>query len=108
MQRVAFVGCFRMHGTHIDSIDDLQSRGIECREQLRSSPQAKMLGEIRQDQPALAAWRKVCAQPVEESTQHAAFKIVDSMLDGRAWPRGNPRRIAHHQWGTVSYTHLTL
>ena len=60
-----------------------------------------MLREVRKDQPALAPRLQVRGQRAQEPTQHATLGVVDPALDGRARPRGNPRRVANHERGPI-------
>jgi methionyl-tRNA synthetase len=74
-----------------------QAGPINHCQQFLARTQAEMLGEVRQDQPALAAWFQMRRQPAEKTAQHPAVRIVDRMFDRRTRPRRQPRRIAHYQ-----------
>ena len=56
-----------------------------------------MLGEVGNNQPALAARRQMRRQPAEETTQHARIRVIDGELDRRTRLRRHPRRVAHDQ-----------
>ena len=97
MKRIRFVSRPRMSRRHIVSAQHAQSRSLELFEQLRAGPQAEMLRQVGKDQPPLTARLQMRWQPAQESAQHPAFGIVDSVLHGRARPRGNPGRVADHE-----------
>ena len=97
MKRIRFVSGSRMSRRHIVSAQDAQSRSLELFEQLRAGPQAQMLRQVGKDQPPLTARLQMLWQLRQESAQHSAFGIVDSVFHGRARPRGNPWRVADHE-----------
>lgn len=81
MQRVSFVVRAGMFWAYIASIQDSQPCGVKCGEQLGTSSQAQVLGEIRQDQPPFASWLQVRGQRSQEPEQHLAVRIIDPALD---------------------------
>nr|WP_293258232.1 hypothetical protein [Nannocystis sp.] len=97
MERVAGVGGAGMLRANIVASDDLQTRGREHRQQLGPRAQAQVLGDIRQDQPALPIGGQVVGEPGEKTSQHAALGIIDRALDRRAGTRRDPRWITYHQ-----------
>jgi hypothetical protein len=97
MEQVRFVSRSRMSRRHFVSAYDAQSRGLEGFEQLRAGPQTEVLRQVGKDQPPLTARLQMLRQRREKSAQHAAFGIEDSAFHGRAWPRGNPWRVADNE-----------
>src|SRR4051812_12659146 len=97
MERVRFVSGSWMSRLHIVSTYDAQSRTFDLFEQPRAGSQSQVFREVGKDQPALAARPQMVRQRPQESAQHSAFGIIDSVFQRRARPRGNPWRIADNE-----------
>src|SRR5258706_12188722 len=97
MKRIGCIARAGMARTHVDAINDLQPRALDRVDELPARPKAEMLREIGKDQPALATGLEVRWQRVQESPQHAAFRIVDPVLQRRARARRYPRGVANHE-----------
>ena len=84
-------GC---RGRDLAAADHAQPRLLERREQLGARAQAKMLGEIRQHQPAFALRLEMRGEPGEKALQHAAVRVVDRVFQRGGGLRRKPRRVA--------------
>jgi len=76
MQRIAGVLCPVVAGADVEPAGHLQAGIGDPLQQLCTRPQAEVLGQVRQDQPALAARRQVGPQPGQKAAQHAAVGVV--------------------------------
>src|SRR5579863_3836733 len=97
MEQVRLVSGSRMSRRDIVPAQDAQSRSLEGFEQLSAGPQTEALRQVGKDQPPLTAKLQMLGQRPQESVQHSAFGIVDSVLHGRARPRGDPWRVADNE-----------
>src|SRR5260221_11487030 len=84
VKRVGRIGYLGMLRSHVDAVDHLETCAFDRGEQLLPRSEAEMLREIGEDEPAFAAGFEVRGEAAQEAMQHAAFGIVDAVLERRA------------------------
>lgn len=108
MQRIVGVCRLRMRGADVVAAEHDETGFVDPLQQGVARPQPEMLGEIGQDQPALAARLQMRGQPREETAQHAAVRVVDRVFDRRARPGRHPWRVADHERRTAGRKQVGL
>ena len=81
MQRIGVVGNAWMAWPHIGAINDGEAALFYPVQQFGARTQAKMLGDIRENQPTFATGLQVPRQSGDEAAQHPAIRIEDRALD---------------------------
>ena len=84
MQRIGRIERALVRRPGVDALGHHEAAIGDPAEQLHARPQAEVLGEVRQDQPAFATVDEVPREAGEEAAQHAAVVVVDRRFEAGA------------------------